>query len=487
MVERGDLEPLPAHVLQLQKKAEEGSGAAALQLGEIYAQGQGISPDVIQAEAWLRRAIELEERLALHRLGQLMLQTSDQGQDVDRASQGLRVLQEGAKTHPECHLTLGLYYASGTYVSRDFAKAEAHFRKAAEQGSADGHYRLGWLHAGEAGFPEQIDSKQALASLENAFLEGQHMEAGRLLVRLLREGTVVPKDEKKAFQLVAEAADRGNPDACFFLGQCYEKGMGVLPDAEKALETFQRAAELGSGAARNRVGLMYLRGEAGLAEDRAKAKEWFTNSAAVGFPSAHYNLAMLLDAQAKPDTFEQRLAVEHMMKAANLGFTEAQDRLGSWYRDGKNVSQDVVAATAWFRLAANRGHLASKINLGRILETLPGQANSLATAIGLYQEAASAGHPVGHYHLARILASGVTGRLETVSSFAHLAAAADAGLPAAKSLQTQVSERMTEEQLAAANQRKERLVVFPWQPPTAFDALEEEEEETRGDRVEEAD
>ena len=53
----------------------------------------------------------------------------------------------------------------------------------------------------------------------------------------------IAQDEAKAVELFQRAADLGNADAMVRLGECYDDGEGVEQDKSKAVEWYQRAAD----------------------------------------------------------------------------------------------------------------------------------------------------------------------------------------------------------------------------------------------------
>ena len=54
--------------------------------------------------------------------------------------------------------------------------------------------------------------------------------------------------------------------------------------------------------------------------------------------------------------------------AAKNGNADAQNALGSQYRDGTVCKQDYLEAVKWYRLAADQGHADAQINLGLIYQ-----------------------------------------------------------------------------------------------------------------------
>ncbi len=452
-----NLPSTPEEIVKLREKALQGDAVAAQELGDIHTTGRGVLPDPHEAEQWYRIAVDLGEKSATSRLGGLLVATSGEGEGDERRAEGLRILRE-AVDDSASQIALGLYHVGGAILERDIEAATARFQAAADLGDPAGFYRLGWLHSGEAGMPGEIRPTQALAWLEKGFQAG-HVESGLLLVRLLQEGRRVPRDDAKALRLLEAGAARGEATAVFLLALAHEAGRGVAPNPGRAVELAREAASQGNGEAQNQLGLWHVRGweAAGLARDPAEAQAWFEKAAEVGLPAAHYNLAMLHDAREEPSAGPA--AVAHLVQAAASGFGEAQDRLGSWYRDGRHVVADPVAAEGWFRRAVSGGQISSFINLGRLLESRAGNPEVQREARELYRRAAAAGHPAAHFFLARVLVAGVGGVPDAVAAHAHLAAAAKAGLAPAQELLPEVERRLTPEQLKDSERIRGSLKV----------------------------
>src|SRR5581483_1624803 len=56
-------------------------------------------------------------------------------------------------------------------------------------------------------------------------------------------GEGINKDEKKAFELIKQLAEKEDPNAQHKLGYYYEKGIGTEIDIKKAVELYQIAAD----------------------------------------------------------------------------------------------------------------------------------------------------------------------------------------------------------------------------------------------------
>ena len=78
----------------------------------------------------------------------------------------------------------------------------------------------------------------------------------------------------EAFQFYQQAAEKGNISSTYQMGECYYYGRGVGKDFKKAIEWYEKAAEIGSGSACIDLAYIYLEGENGVAVDNKKAVKW---------------------------------------------------------------------------------------------------------------------------------------------------------------------------------------------------------------------
>lgn len=85
------------------------------------------------------------------------------------------------------------------------------------------------------------------------------------------------------------AADFGHAQAQFELAHCLERGIGVLPDPDKAMETYQRAARRGSADAMLALARCYDAGEL-VDGDDAVATVWLRRGAEMGHADSQYFL-----------------------------------------------------------------------------------------------------------------------------------------------------------------------------------------------------
>ena len=172
-------------------------------------------------------------------------------------SREIRILREQAEqgdAKAQCHL--GMLYATGRGVRRNFEEARKWVTRAAEQGFAEAQCILGGTY---------------------------------------RTGQGAPRNDTEAAKWYRCAAEQGVCLAQYNLGQLYMKGEGVLQDFSEAAKWFRCAAEQGLAAAQFNIGLMHAEG-AGVPQDKMEALIWLTVAYNMGDPSAEKHIGQLTKA-----------------------------------------------------------------------------------------------------------------------------------------------------------------------------------------------
>ncbi len=155
-------------------------------------------------------------------------------------------------------------------------------------------------------------------------------------------------------------------------GEQYHFGEGVPQNDEKAIECYQKAAELGLAEAQNSLGEMYY--DFGMIQNEGSAKL---------FKEIEVQKATEHGAEFQC----YREAVKWYRKAAEQGYAKAQYNLGSMYDMGLGVPQDYEEAVKWYRKAAEQGYAESQRRLGYAYE----RAKDREEAAKWYQKAAEQG------------------------------------------------------------------------------------------------
>ncbi len=137
----------------------------------------------------------------------------------------------------------------------------------------------------------------------------------------------------EAYEYWVPEADRGDPQAQFYLSQLFRDGLGTEASEETALTLLMLSAEGGYAPAAYRLGLHYHSGDL-IAQDRERALYWWR-------------------------------------QAAEQGNEEAQLRLAALYYLGWMVQEDPAQAFDWYQRAAANGSRRAKSILARLGLTDP--------------------------------------------------------------------------------------------------------------------
>lgn len=145
-----------------------------------------------------------------------------------------------------------------------------------------------------------------------------------------------------------------NAEAVLRTGNSYSRGQGVLKDEARALQYYERAAELGSAVAMDNVGTYYAMGR-GVTADKVRAIAWYRRAAAHGYVPAMNNLGVLYSAQiqGKPDYCQ---ALAWFKKSAEGGNATGMWHLGQAYQQGLcPQARSAKLARQWLQNAVDIG------------------------------------------------------------------------------------------------------------------------------------
>ena len=123
-----------------------------------------------------------------------------------------------------------------------------------------------------------------------------------------------PEDDSQELAMVQKRVDAGGPMATWDLGLRYQFGLlGLEKDMARAVELWERAAELGSKYAHYSLGVLCNEGT-DVEKDIAKAIQHYEAAAMSGHVNARYNLGCKEYKAGNHD-----LALRHFLIAAKLG------------------------------------------------------------------------------------------------------------------------------------------------------------------------
>lgn len=191
----------------------------------------------------------------------------------------------------QAQLTLGSYYASGTGVGRDLAKAAKWHRRAAEQGLARAQLRVAFEFANGVGVkPDRIEAVKWLRRAAEQGLADAQVELGDCYAN----GDGIGENPVAAAGWFRKAAEQNYAAGQYALGKCFFDGYGVTKDINEGIAWTRKAAEQGLPDGENAYGMCYAKGK-GVPQSYLEAYKWFNLAAAQGGEhntDARINLSM---------------------------------------------------------------------------------------------------------------------------------------------------------------------------------------------------
>lgn len=289
------------------------------------------------------------DKFAIATLAQAYLNGSDEvEQDPAKAAYWYR--KEAELGESEGAFNLGLLYAKGFGVERDFEQAAEWMEKAVAWGDSDGEgpakiYRetAADLKKAEAGDAE------AMARLAERYmaLGGSLDQAG------------ADRDYAESLTWARKAVDAGCAAGCWPLALAYEHGRGVPEDRAQATEYYRLGAEGGNAACQHSYACQLIQGK-GVRKDKKAALALFEKSAEQGYALACKALGHMYkvgdgvepDFDKELDYFERACRADpsdaEFLRHVGYQYTNLMDQPDKWLHA-------VERAAHWLREAANRG------------------------------------------------------------------------------------------------------------------------------------
>lgn len=224
--------------------------------------------------------------------------------------------------HPQTLFALGVMHMRGLGVERDRSRAVAYYRASAELGFASAQFNLGLAYYGGKGV--ERDPGQSLFWWRQAAERG-HAVAQYNLAAILWSGEGVPQDQALAMHWFRQAKASGNEDAANFLLTLFEPMYRELTE-----DTLERVR----GDSPRSIPLI---DEFGLYKLGLQAVEKQQYAQAFGY----------------------------WQPLANDGHAESQYQVARLLENGQGVAADFDRALYWYDRAAQKGHGAAQLRLGR--------------------------------------------------------------------------------------------------------------------------
>lgn len=197
------------------------------------------------------------------------------------------------------------------------------------------------------------------------------------------------KDEKQIAEFCqrgSKLADLGTPAAQCCRAFCFQIGIDVEQNDEKAFEWFQKAVGQGYAPAQYELVFFHADGVA-TTKDMDEALRCCRKAADQGYAPAQCWLGLHYDR-----TGNAKEAIKWFRKSGEQGWAQAQFLLGICYLQGISTEKDASEAVEWFQKAAEQGDAPSLFSLGACFENAWGVRKNLDKTLEYFQLAAERGH-----------------------------------------------------------------------------------------------
>ncbi len=334
-------------------------GESSFELACIYLYNEKLK-DVQKGLAYLDQSIEDGSPRGLAEKAYLMLETEILPKNIEEAKQ---LLEKANKMGNEyAPYRLGLGYQNAEFVAEpDYKKALEFFEVGAERNHlysielSGNYYRVG------VGGDDETAGEKAVKYLTQAIEMGSNYARVELAF-CYEAGFGVEQDYQKAFDLYKQAAENNYPYANTKMAVYYEDGVLGEENTAEAFKNYQIAAEAGLADAMYHLG-RYYKYAVGVPENPEEALKLFNKAAEANSAAGLTELALSYEQEYGGLEFDTTKVLEYMTKAAEMGYTYAQYKLGSYYYYGL-VETDLNKAIEWYTKAYDQGYPYAALMLG---------------------------------------------------------------------------------------------------------------------------
>jgi hypothetical protein len=167
-------------------------------------------------------------------------------------------------------------------------------------------------------------------------------------------------DWENALFAFRTAAELGDAEAQFAVGNYLENGVGTRTRLKEAVKWYEKAVASSVDALYS-LARCYFEGR-GVTRDREKGVKLFRKAAKQGDPFAQYSLGLAY-VQGRGVACDFNKGFTWLLKAAHQDFAPAQFSVGLSYSRGQGVRRDLAAAEKWYARAAEQGDADARRNL----------------------------------------------------------------------------------------------------------------------------
>lgn len=219
------------------------------------------------------------------------------------------------KDHPGAYYQLGVVTIQGLGCPNDENLGKAYLDTAANLGDVEAMYSLGQCYLNGIGC--NVDTNTAIFWLEKSADNAKIQAINKLGDVYQAQG-----DFKNSVLYYEKGVAAGSLESYCNMGYCYEQGLGVVLNSQKAYEMYKFAADHQYATGYRLVAHCYLDGIY-VEENAAEALAWLTKAAEAGDVLSMYYCGAILEEGAEGVKADVKKAREWYKKAATAGYEPA--------------------------------------------------------------------------------------------------------------------------------------------------------------------
>lgn len=378
----------------LDQAIEDGSARALSEKAYLILETEILHTNTDEAKLLLEKAMEMGNEYAPYRLG-LGYQNAEFAAEPDY-KKALELFELGAERGHLYSIELsGNYYRVGVGGEDEVAaeKAVKYLTQAIEMGSSYARVELAFCY--EGGFGVEQDYQKAFDLYQQA-AENNYPYANTKMAVYYEDGILGEENTAEAFKNYQIAAEAGLPDAMYHLGRYYKYAVGIPENPEEALKLFNKAAEAESAPGLTELAISYEQEYGGLAFDTVKIIEYMSKAAEMGYTYAQYKLGTYYYYGLVETDLNK--AIEWFTKAYEQGYPYAALMLGEYYIYNMGGGEaEYEKAFAYFKFAEEQGVISE--GLGLCYEYGLGVEENETEAFKYYTLAANDNYTAAKYRL----------------------------------------------------------------------------------------
>ena len=284
-----------------EKAASKGSKAAHSNMAYCYEFGRYVAIDYSKAFENYRIAAESGDDYSMNKLGYFYEQ--GKGTAANNALSFKWFLESAKNDNKDSQFKAGRFYDIGKGVNKDHKQANYWYAKAADKGHSVAMNNLGYNY--QFGIGIEKDLKKAFELYQKA-ANLNNMYGCQNLAVMYNDGTYVKQDYVIAYKWYLKGAELGNAASMNMVGQYNLHGRGRDKDYATAAKWYKKAIETNPnlGSAYCNLGYCYEFGY-GVEKDYNKALELYEKSANLGNETGKNNLKNLKDKMANEQKDEK--------------------------------------------------------------------------------------------------------------------------------------------------------------------------------------